>query len=151
MSDKSQGKQKRLPSTAWRPGESGNPRGCPSGSRHRVTKAIQELLDGEAEALTRKAVEKALDGDMVALRLCMERICPAPKDRPVRLTLPPMTTPDDLPRLTESLLAAVADGTVTPSEAAGVAALIEGHRRALEASDLEKRITALEAKGASAS
>lgn len=47
MSDKPHGKQKRLPSTAWKPGQSGNPKGCPNGSRHKATLAAQILLDGE--------------------------------------------------------------------------------------------------------
>ena len=34
--------------------------GRPKGSRHKTTLAIQALLDGEGEALTRKAVEMAL-------------------------------------------------------------------------------------------
>ncbi len=51
-------------------------RGKPKGARHRATLAALELLDGEAEALTRKAVELALEGDTTALRLCLERMAP---------------------------------------------------------------------------
>ncbi len=39
------------------------------GARHKATVAAEALLDGEAEALTRKAVEMALAGDGTALRL----------------------------------------------------------------------------------
>ena len=53
----------------------GNP-GRPAGSRHKYVLAIQSLLDGEAEALGRKAIELALAGDTVVLRLCLERIAP---------------------------------------------------------------------------
>jgi len=53
--------------------------GRPKGARHKATRAAQALLDGEAEALTRKAVEAALEGDTVALRICLERIAPARK------------------------------------------------------------------------
>src|SRR5215204_4346329 len=52
----------------------GNP-GRPKGARHKTTLAIEALLDGEAEALTRKAIELAKAGDLVALRLCLDRIC----------------------------------------------------------------------------
>src|SRR5436190_21458026 len=62
----------------------GNP-GKPKGARHRTTLAVEALLDGEAEGLTRKAIKMALAGDTVALRLCMDRIAPARKDRPVVL------------------------------------------------------------------
>ena len=51
----------------------GNP-GKPKGARHKATQAALMLLDGEAEALTRQAVELALAGDTTALRLCLERI-----------------------------------------------------------------------------
>src|SRR5262249_245080 len=45
--------------------------------RNRATVAAEALLDGQAEALTRKAIERALDGDILALRLCLDRILPA--------------------------------------------------------------------------
>jgi Family of unknown function (DUF5681) len=41
--------------TIFKPGESGNPAGKPKGARNKVTLAIEALLDGEAEALTRKS------------------------------------------------------------------------------------------------
>jgi hypothetical protein len=41
-------------------GASGNPAGRPPGSVNRTIRAAALLLDGEAEALTRKAVELAL-------------------------------------------------------------------------------------------
>ena len=52
--------------------------GRPKGSRNKVTIALEGLLQGQAEALTQTAVTKALEGDSVALRLCLERIAPAP-------------------------------------------------------------------------
>jgi hypothetical protein len=64
-------------------GQSGNPYGRPRGARNRATVAAERLLHGEADALTRKAIELATDGDTTALRLCIERILPARKDRPV--------------------------------------------------------------------
>jgi hypothetical protein len=51
----------------WQPGVPGNPRGRPAGSRHRTSLAVEALLEGEAEGLTRKAVEMALGGDTTAL------------------------------------------------------------------------------------
>jgi hypothetical protein len=50
----------------FRPGVSGNPRGRPTGSRNQATLAAAALLDGEAEAITRKAIELTLAGDPVA-------------------------------------------------------------------------------------
>src|SRR5580693_6357724 len=44
-------------------GQSGNPAGRPPGTGKRATGVVQLMLDGEAQALTRKAVELALDGN----------------------------------------------------------------------------------------
>ena len=66
--------------------------GRPKGARNKKTKAIETLLEGQAEALTQTAISKALDGASMALRLCMERIAPAPKDNPVSFALPNMTS-----------------------------------------------------------
>ena len=110
-------------------GQSGNPKGRPKGARNRATVAAELLLDGEAEALTRKAIDLALAGDTVALRLCMERLVPPRKDRAIRLDLPPIQTDDDLKGAVGAVLSAVADGVITPSEAGEVVALIEKCRR----------------------
>src|SRR6516162_10640502 len=72
------------------PGVSGNPAGRLPGTRNRATMAAEALLDGEAQALTRKAIELALAGDTVALRLCLERIMPARKSRTLKLKMPSM-------------------------------------------------------------
>ncbi len=58
------------------PGQSGNPNGRPKGARGKATMIAEALLDGEAEKLTRKAIEMAMAGSEPCLRLCMERILP---------------------------------------------------------------------------
>ena len=104
----------RDPRGRWKRGVSGNPAGPPSGSRHRTTKAVEGLLDGQAEALTQKAVEMALDGDGVALRLCLERLLPPRKERPVEVDLPDIEDATDLTRITATLITASAAGEITP-------------------------------------
>ena len=69
-------------------GRSGNPVGRRLGSRNKATLAAAALLAGEAEALTRKAVEMALAGDPTAMRLCMERVLPPCRERTVKFSLP---------------------------------------------------------------
>lgn len=121
----------------------GNP-GKPKGSRHRATQAILEMLDGEAEAIGRKAVEMALAGDGAALRLCLERIAPPRRDAPVTFALPPMQSARDAAGAAAAVLGAVADGDLTPTEGAHVMALVETYRRTLETTEIESRIAALE-------
>lgn len=132
----------RNPDGTFAPGNPGRPRGA----RHKTTLAVQELLDGEAEALTRKAIELALAGDMAALRLCVERIAPPRKDAPVSFDLPPIEKAQDAAEAAQAILQAVSTSELTPTEGASVMGLVEGYRRAVETADLEARIEALEAK-----
>ncbi|WP_243312349.1 DUF5681 domain-containing protein [Fundidesulfovibrio agrisoli] len=146
MTDKTQKKQ-RGPGRPWKPGQSGNPAGCPTGSRHKATLAVLALLDGEAETLTRKAVEMALAGDSVAMRLCLERLAPPRKDSPVTLAgLPKIECAADLPKATCAILEAVARGDITPNEGQALAGLLESHRKTLETAEIEQRLSALEAR-----
>jgi len=128
----------------FRKGQSGNPAGKPRGARHRATLAAEALLDGEAEALTRKAVEMALAGDTTALRLCLERICPPLKERPVRLALPALTNASDAAAAIAAITAAAAEGEIAPSEAASLSALVTAFSNALKTGDFEARLAAIE-------
>lgn len=125
-------------------GRSGNPSGRPKGSRNRSTKVLESIFEGEAEALTRKAIELALDGDTVALRMCMDRLMPVRKDRPITFTLPEIEIPADLTKATQALMRGVADGEITPSEAAELSKLVDAHVKAVEVRDVAARLAALE-------
>jgi hypothetical protein len=125
----------------------GNP-GKRHGIRHKTTLAIQALLDGEGEALTRKAIDMALAGDTTALRLCLERLAPPRKDAPVRFELPPMEGAQNAAAAMGAILAGVASGDLTPGEGSAIACLVEAYRKALETTELETRIKALEERPA---
>ena len=125
-------------------GRSGNPAGRPKGARNRSTQALETILNGESEALTRRAIELALDGDTVALRMCMDRLLPVRKDRPITFELPEIETAADLTKATQALLEGVANGEITPGEAAELSKLVEAHVKAIEAVDLATRLSTLE-------
>jgi len=114
-------------------GQSGNPAGKPKGARHRATLAAEALLDGEAEALTRKAIELALAGDPIALRLCLDRILPPRRERPLRFVLPELRSAADASSAMAAILAAVASGDTCLAEAGELAKLVDAFFRAAEA------------------
>jgi hypothetical protein len=145
MVEKTKQKQRR----GFQKGKSGNPSGRPKGARHKTTLAIEALLEGEAEKLTRKAIEKALEGDSVALRLCLDRICPPRKDRPIEFVLPKVNNAAEASKALGAILRGVADGNVTPMEAEAVSTLLDRYAKSLETRDLEARIEALEQRAAS--
>ena len=122
-------------------GNSGRPRG----SRNKATLAIESLLQGQPEALTQTAVTKGLEGDSVALRLCMDRIAPAPKDAAVNFYMPSMNNALDAAEAAGSVLRAVSEGELTPLEATRLMGLIDSYRRTLELTEIEERLRVLEA------
>jgi len=130
----------------WKKGESGNPSGRPVGARHKTTLAVEALLDGEADTLTRKAIELAQAGDLTALRLCLDRIAPPRRDRPVSLPLPKVETAGDSLKAIATVVDALGAGEVTPSEAGDVVRVLEVFAKSAEMIALEARIKALEDK-----
>ena len=125
-------------------GQSGNPRGRPMGSRNNATLACEALLEGQAEALTQKAVDMALAGDTVALRLCLERIYPARRDRPVTFALPPITSARDAADISAAVMAAVSNGDITLSEASEIGKLIDSYVKAYQTAELNDRVACVE-------
>jgi hypothetical protein len=111
-----------------------------------VTRAVEALLEGEHEALTRKAIEKAMEGDNIALRLCLERIAPPRKDAPISFDLPVISTAGDTLNASAAVLSAVAMGEITPGEAGAVMSLLTAHKQIVETCDIEARLAALEEK-----
>ena len=126
-------------------GRSGNPAGRRTGSRNKATLAAAALLAGESEALTRKAVELALGGDPMALRLCLDRLIPPRRGRKVQLAnVPPVESIAELSPTMAAITMAATTGEITPGEAAELARVVEIYARAVEVTDFDRRLRELE-------
>ena len=119
-------------------------RGRPQGSRNKATIALQEMLDGHGESITRKCALLALQGDPTALRLCMERLIAPRRDSPVKFKLPAVTTAAEVAQAVGTVLRGVAGGQLTPAEGQMIAAILENRRKVIETEEHEARIRALE-------
>lgn len=128
MTDNTEEKQRGR----FKKGQSGNPAGRPKGSLNQTTLDCQELLNGEAKHITRKAIEKALSGDITALRLCLERILPPRKENPLYVNLPTMKKQSDMKQFTAALLEAVKGGEITINEAQGIMEIAKIHQNSLD-------------------
>ncbi len=128
-------------SSQWKPGQSGNPNGRPSGSgevakiRQAIATRLPEILDS--------LVSKALAGDVSAARLLVERVIPPlrAQELPVRLALPDTGSFTDQGR---EVLQAIADERIDPSRGAGLITAIAHLARIAEIDELTQRITSLE-------
>ncbi len=126
-------------------GHSGNAKGRPKGALNKRTQALRLLIEGEAEALVRKAIEQAKAGDLQALKLCLERILPPVKELPIRLELPELGDhAAAVITLSRGILIAVIRGDLTPSEGETLMGMLETYGRAIDLRDLEGRIVTLE-------
>jgi hypothetical protein len=74
----------------------------------------------------------------------MDRLAPPRKDRSIAFEMPSIATVDDLPTATRAIMDAVSVGDIAPSEAAEMGKLVDAHVRAIEVSDINKRLEALE-------
>ena len=135
------GKQRGRP---FQKGQSGNLDGRPKGSRNATTLALETLLDGQGPALTQKAIDLALAGDMAALRLCLDRILPPRKDSPVAFELPEMRTLNNTVSAMCAIVKAVGDGDLTPAEAAELTKMVQAFAKIIETAELEERVRKLE-------
>lgn len=126
----------------FKPGQSGNPAGKPKGARNKATKAMMILLEGETEALTRKAIEKALEGDTAALRICLDRIAPAPRSAAqcINMEIPSGT----LTEIARTFVTAAAVGEIPPDIAAQLVSAVASVAKVEEMENVKERLDALE-------
>ena len=113
-------------------GASGNPVGRPPGIMNQATRDAAVLLSGEAGALTRKAIELAIAGDIAALRLCIDRIIAPQREQPIAFAMPALGGAGDLAAAMAAVTVAAASGAMTPAEAASLAQAFESHARVIE-------------------
>ncbi|PYT25587.1 MAG: hypothetical protein DMG57_24785 [Acidobacteria bacterium] len=129
-----------------KPFQAGNKygRGRPRGSRNKVTRVCQDTLDSHAENLIKKCLVLAYQGNPTAMRLCMERLMPARRQRTLQFKLPPIKTITDVAVASESVVSGVARGQLTPAEGQAFSGMLEDRRRVIETQHQEPRIRALE-------
>ena len=139
-----QNRQYRPRGRPFAKGQSGNPAGRRRGCRNKATRAAEAYLDGEAETLARKAVELALAGNPLAMRLCLERTIAPRRERPEPVALPPLRNTADLAPAMGAVAAAVARGLITTGQAAELSAVFATVLRAVEASEFDRQLRAIE-------
>jgi Family of unknown function (DUF5681) len=128
----------------FQPGQSGNPAGRPKGARGKAALLAERMFEGEAEDIIRAAIDLAKGGHVAAVRVCLDRLAPRPKDRVIAFELPPLQSAADAASALAAITAAVTAGELTPSEAGELFKLVDGFARMLEARIFEERVAKLE-------
>src|ERR1700731_2404855 len=128
----------------FKKGQSGNPAGPARGTRHKITLLAEKLLEDDRDDIVRAVIAAAKGGDPTAMRLCVERLVPLRKGRPIVFDLPPVKMAADIAGAVGELARAMAAGELTTDEASAAASVIEMHRRAIETTEIEVRLQRLE-------
>ena len=129
------------PPKPWKPGESGNPRGRPPGRGQSAQ--FREALASKLPAILESVVKAAIEGDMTAARLVLDRCLPALK--PLESTIEGMALPTGtLTKQARSILASVSRGEVAPGQAAQLIGAIGAVAKIAEFDELQSRIERLE-------
>ena len=135
---------RKPPAAAWKPGQSGNPKGRPAGTGE-VAKLRAAIADRVPELLA-AMMARALDGDVGAARLLLERAIAPLKaaEQSQALSLPDGT----LTEQGRAVLASVAAGELAPGQGAALLGAIGTLARVAEIDELARRIEVLEEKNA---
>ena len=121
-------------------GRSGNPAGRKPGSVDKRTE-YRQAFQAHGKELVSAVIKKALEGDAVAQKMCLERLVPPFKSVDAVVELP---LGDSLADQGSEVLCAVARGELTPNEAEALFRSLTAHARITEITELEERIEALE-------
>ena len=128
----------------YKKGCSGNPNGKPKGARNKSTLAAEALLEGSLDKICKKVEEEALNGNMQAAKMILDRFLPPRKDRDIEIALPPINTFDDVLNAIGFIVNAVGQGKITPSEGELLARTVESYAKALETCEFESRLKMVE-------
>ena len=83
---------------------------------------------------------------MTALKLCLERICPPIKSRPIAIDLPDVKTGEGVSQAQAAVVQAVGEGEITPQEGQILSNILESRRKSIESEDHERRLYELESR-----
>lgn len=136
--------QPNKPPKGWQPGQSGNPKGRPTGSRNKKN-VIAEEFEKDGSAVARVVMNAALEGDMQAANMVLQRLSPPLRARAEKVTFE--LTPDaPLHQQANQVLASVADGSIDPETGKLLIDCIQSVAGIRAVDELEARLIALEEK-----
>jgi hypothetical protein len=116
----------------------GRPKGSGQAAHYR------EMLEPYAEELIQRVVGMAKEGDMAALKLCLDRLCAPLRPTDNHITIDGLDACTELSGKGEMVLASVAKGLITPVEASNLMSAISSQARIIEVDELERRVSELE-------
>ena len=139
----------RDPKGRFLPGNKGGP-GGPNRKKSELRRAAEGAITPDhVSAMLRRATRMALEGDLTAMRIVLDRTCGRPPEAPndaeaMDIDPPRLATTQDCNEAIERLISGICDGTVDRDGAKLLTTAIQVRLKAIEMTELEERLTALE-------
>lgn len=104
----------------------------------------EAIIEGEVERLSKRLVERALKGDTQALKLCIDRLLPPRRERPVVFKLPPISDAAAAATATSKIIWAASHGELSLTETEALVRVLEAYSKVLFVHEFEQRLSRLE-------
>lgn len=127
-------------------------KGRPKGSLNRATAEVRLLAQNYGPDTLKELHRLSREAESEAARVSA---CNAILDRaygkstasvPIVIDIPEAETPAEVARAVSAVVQAAAGGKISPADASNLCGLLETQRRAIETTELEQRLAALEGK-----
>ena len=130
---------KKVPTHAFQPGNTFG-KGRPQGSKSKAQIALEAVGFEYAESVFMKTLQLALQGDLGAIKLILDRVYPVRKGTRLKLDLPPMTDIFSLNAAYTQVTDLLSKGDISAEEALGIAHVLELRRKTFETLDLKQQL-----------
>lgn len=125
-------------------GKSGNPSGRPKGSKNHSSIIGQKLIDENCKDIIESVIESAVNGDMTAARILVDRLIPPRRDKPINIELPEIKNSNDVVTALGIVIKKIGEGDLTLTEGQSLAAILTTKLETITIADFEKRLKEIE-------
>jgi hypothetical protein len=134
-------RKQKMPTQKFKPGISGNPNGRPKDKTPGAK--LRKAIEKDSDAILKAVINAAIDGDMQACKMLLDRITPTLKPQALAITL---SVKDSLSEQGNEIIKATMTGQIPPDIGSQLITALANQAKIVEIDELTKRIEALESK-----
>jgi hypothetical protein len=130
-----------MPTPKFKKGISGNPSGRPAGQTPGAK--LRKAIEAKADDILQAVIDAAVNGDMAACKMLLDRITPALKPQALSITLPVKET---LPEQGSEIIKAIVTAQIAPDIGSQLITALSNQGKLVELQELAERLSRIEKK-----